>query len=564
MENFKSIRTAEVSITNLNVLMGANSVGKSSLIQSMVALAQLCAEQLPSDSVQLIGNAQDLGSASSISHRYPGNNLAQPVKIEVDLFETNNGQKLRYGIALEVGKENTNDFAVKTETLEYGEGAERQKHTFEAIRDSFDRPQGGRSVSIQFGEFEFKDIARVASNQKFPQVGDLEIDAWFGKFLRICFEHIDTKMRKELAATKGVSRSRLPNQFKPAQRIGVYVSKLMSGEAKDPTELDLKKMRKFESAFASNSPSTPDSRTRVSVKVDDDDLESYFRVLRSEKSESSTPSFTTLEWIGFDADTRIVRALRLIDKDRIISRISHSLLHLGPLRVVAPSQQQNRRSPSGLTPLGASGEFLAHTLMVRGMEKADYPFPDGSNTNSTLAQAANKWISFLGLDGQLKTDFVEGLTTRITLGNRMFSQLGSGVSQVLPVIALCLLGASSNGKLVIIEQPELHLHPNLQRKLADMFAIMSKAGVRLLIETHSEYLVTRLRLLLAKGEFDPALISLIFAEQSGKTRYDKHATVHQASLSETGDSDYWPEGFHSDSLRDRFELSALQMMRNED
>lgn len=72
------------------------------------------------------------------------------------------------------------------------------------------------------------------------------------------------------------------------------------------------------------------------------------------------------------------------------------------------------------------------------------------------------------------------------------SDVGSGVGQVLPIIITCL-NAKSN-ELVIIEQPELHLHPKAQAVLADLFIDTHNRGVRLLIETHSEHLLIRARL----------------------------------------------------------------------
>ena len=92
------------------------------------------------------------------------------------------------------------------------------------------------------------------------------------------------------------------------------------------------------------------------------------------------------------------------------------------------------------------------------------------------------------------------------------TSVGVGVSQVLPVLLLCLL--AEPGTLVILEQPELHLHPRLETLLADFLLACARAGRQLLVETHSAHLVNRLRYHIAKDETDSTyeLVGLVFAE----------------------------------------------------
>jgi hypothetical protein len=70
-------------------------------------------------------------------------------------------------------------------------------------------------------------------------------------------------------------------------------------------------------------------------------------------------------------------------------------------------------------------------------------------------------------------------------------EVGFGLTQMLPIIAQAVL--AKPGDTLIIEQPELHLHPRAQAELADLFIAMARNGIRFLIETHSEHLLLRLR-----------------------------------------------------------------------
>ena len=123
--------------------------------------------------------------------------------------------------------------------------------------------------------------------------------------------------------------------------------------------------------------------------------------------------------------------------------------------------------------------------------------------------------------------------------------VGVGVSQVLPVVMQCLL-AQPGDSLVIVEQPELHLHPRLEQTLADFFLACVRSGRQILIETHSEHLVNRLRLRIAEDMSDKvaSLVKVVFAEQrDGVTTY-REPGIDQYGNTEFGDAEQdWPEGF---------------------
>jgi predicted ATPase len=80
--------------------------------------------------------------------------------------------------------------------------------------------------------------------------------------------------------------------------------------------------------------------------------------------------------------------------------------------------------------------------------------------------------------------------------------VGFGVSQILPILVADV--ALEKSGTLLVSQPELHLHPSAQAKLANHFISRFKSNERkYIIETHSEYLLNRFRLLVAKGEISP-------------------------------------------------------------
>jgi predicted ATPase len=120
------------------------------------------------------------------------------------------------------------------------------------------------------------------------------------------------------------------------------------------------------------------------------------------------------------------------------------------------------------------------------------------------------------------------------------ADVGLGVSHALPV--LVALQVANEGRLVYIEQPEIHLHPRSQVKLADILANAAKRGVRVVAETHSTLLLTAIQTLVAKGELSPELVKLHWFQRDPKTGVTE---VTSTDLDENGafvQSD-WPEDF---------------------
>ena len=141
-------------------------------------------------------------------------------------------------------------------------------------------------------------------------------------------------------------------------------------------------------------------------------------------------------------------------------------------------------------------------------------------------------------------------------GNRFdnIADVGFGVSQALP--SLVALRAADPGRLVYLEEPEIHLHPRAQAKLAGILAGAAKRGVRVVAETHSTLLLTAIQTLVAKGELSPDLVKLHWFQRDAKTGITQ---VNSTGLDEKGAfQEDWPEDFDEVILdTDRQYLDAV-------
>ena len=125
----------------------------------------------------------------------------------------------------------------------------------------------------------------------------------------------------------------------------------------------------------------------------------------------------------------------------------------------------------------------------------------------TLAAQVNYWLGYiLDLPMELTTEkrTEEKVEIRFKsdgIPNLSPNQLGAGVSYLVKILILCL--QARKGDVILIENPEIHLHPAAQSKLGEFFAFIASAGIQLILETHCEHLLNRLRYEVYHERIDP-------------------------------------------------------------
>jgi len=126
--------------------------------------------------------------------------------------------------------------------------------------------------------------------------------------------------------------------------------------------------------------------------------------------------------------------------------------------------------------------------------------------------------------------------------------VGYGVSQALPVIVDSFM--ASRGRVVLVQQPEVHLHPRAQAALGTFFCQLAKGGGKsFVIETHSDYLVDRIRLAVANGVISANDVNIAFLQKDGLD-----VRIHQLMLDEMGNIVNPPEAYRAFFLEEDMKL----------
>jgi predicted ATPase len=133
--------------------------------------------------------------------------------------------------------------------------------------------------------------------------------------------------------------------------------------------------------------------------------------------------------------------------------------------------------------------------------------------------------------------------------------VGFGVSQVLPVLALCYY--APEGSTVILEQPEIHLHPSVQMGLADaLIDVVNERNVQIIVESHSEHLLRRLQRRVAEERLVSEKAALYFCSLSnGESKVDR------LDLDLFGSIRNWPQDFFGDEMGEVTKRTVAAMQR---
>ena len=135
------------------------------------------------------------------------------------------------------------------------------------------------------------------------------------------------------------------------------------------------------------------------------------------------------------------------------------------------------------------------------------------------------------------------------------TDVGFGVSQVLPVLILCYY--APEGSILILEQPEAHLHPKVQTELADVLIdAVNNRKLQIILESHSEYLLSRLQRRMAEKKIASVDTALYFCEIKDGT-----SEMKPLDVDEYGNIRNWPQDFFGDVTGELIKKTKVEMQQ---
>jgi predicted ATPase len=241
-----------------------------------------------------------------------------------------------------------------------------------------------------------------------------------------------------------------------------------------------------------------------------------------------------------------------------------SVLYVGPLR----EYPKRLYLWSGEVPdhVGARGDRAIEAILAAGDRAFNWK---PKQKTKTLPQLVAERLRSMGLihEFQIKAlgphrkEYEVLLRTSAKLPEVKLTDVGFGVSQVLPVIVECFYVPRRS--IVIFEQPEIHLHPRVQADLADLFVDAIRAredgsarDCQFIIESHSEHFLRRLQRRIAEEELskEDAALYFVYTEEAS-------ARIAELDVDDYGNIKNWPDSFFGDEMADLVARTEAQAKR---
>lgn len=297
-----------------------------------------------------------------------------------------------------------------------------------------------------------------------------------------------------------------------------------------------------------NDVETADSRLGADIQRYTDGSAERLRVARVSIGEfveelpwGAGPPTGFLGWVPPHWDRDIPRRLR---------EGAEAIVHLGPFRT-RPSTVFAIPVESDLG-MGHSGEGAP------GLLAADSLWGSGGLTDRVNRWYAQTFGIQIRVESQgqraflLMADLPEG-------GAVPFASLGSGMTQCLAAVVALALGAEHPGRLVCLEEPELHLHPAAHAPLGQLLVDTARLGrSTVLVETHSENLLLRVRRAVVKGDLRREDLGLYWVDRQGG-----ESCVRELHIDEDGFVPDWPHGVFQEDIVEAREISRLLRGRSQ-
>ncbi|MBF0462438.1 MAG: AAA family ATPase [Magnetococcales bacterium] len=228
-----------------------------------------------------------------------------------------------------------------------------------------------------------------------------------------------------------------------------------------------------------------------------------------------------------------------------IARFEDGLTHLGPVR--APIALAYK--PKQPTPLAFDGEGFINWL-ARDTELL-------RRVGDWFATHLDGWRFALDFSGFMVECILRkgGITINMT-------NAGQGMQQLLPIVVLQLAHQTglAGPFFDLVEEPESSLHAAAHAALGDLFLETAKLGQgQVLVETHSENLLLRIRRRIAEGKADPELVALYWVEDCA----EGFSRVQRIHIARNGEVDWWPTGIFSEDYQEVRALRRANLERNQ-
>ncbi|MDV3951732.1 hypothetical protein CMT77_05820 [Elizabethkingia anophelis] len=268
----------------------------------------------------------------------------------------------------------------------------------------------------------------------------------------------------------------------------------------------------------------------------------------------------------FLGDASIEQYFKQTNISNIKSGINLIGIHYVSADRIGPKNYYENKSLSHFVSVGALGENTVNILHHKGNDKVNEVLLNGygkifgenvEDLSWTVVDNTNYWINQIFQGARVEVSNIKGedlLKLRINSDGKGIedkgfghiyykpTNVGYGFSYSLPIIVTGLI--AKPGEILIVENPEAHLHPYAQSILAKFLSLVSASGVQVLVETHSEHILNGFRIAIKDNIVQPSDTNVLYFDSENDKIFDK------IDIDEDGGVNYWPKDFFDQASKD--------------
>lgn len=225
---------------------------------------------------------------------------------------------------------------------------------------------------------------------------------------------------------------------------------------------------------------------------------------------------------------------------------------IGPKMSFTPSSDEwiDKRGEHTIQMLYERQYDKANESIIEGMNDV-FPDIDEDELTPTVNDVLNFWMTKMFGPSAATVSYIEavniyalGISTEQKGGKSVFkpTNVGFGYSYALPILIAGL--TARKGTILIVENPEAHLHPSAQSMITKFLGLVANCGVQVFVETHSEHILNALRVMVVRKDVKAQDINVMYFD-SGLDNYFESITIE-----ENGKLDHWPVNFFDQAEKD--------------
>lgn len=549
--NYKAFKEGHINLSPITVLMGANSMGKSSILKLILMLSQTNGENKNTHALKSYGRFTDNGEVKNIFHKKNINErisvlfcFKKPLRTKGFLEFTKGNISRLIHTAYRRNILALHELVIKEKNVDLRKKLEKKFHL--ANDDVFDsKPKDFLYI--------FKENLKLSKVIEEHRLSDN--DAWKEDGI------IEDELNKN---------SSLPARSRDVTDFYMLLDNL--SEIEDISSVE------YEFLYLKNKDRLVVSKIKLSSSLDDFIEIDMYR--NNDGRKSSIVNSNSIDFSFFHKYYPIINSsfdFNGLRAQWVNSKPCPKILgkKVSAADVLYEYVKEFTKK--------AIGEFnpsnIRHVSPVRAYPKRYYILNEGFDTgyfdttdhdslvsnlkdNNDIVHKVNKWLRRFGLSIKIEklNEIIQAIRVNQNDINLHLVDIGFGVSQILPVIIQSLLAKS--GSIILIEQPEIHIHPKMQSELADFFISLAKENnKRFVIETHSEAFLKRLRRRMAESPENlrysifPKDVSIHYVERAENK--NNGAIVNNKEINSSGNFE-WPKEFMANDVEDTIEFMKRQ------